>query len=220
MSTRGQRSPICCARLAAATKRSQLCRDGLAAAPRASALWRALGLSELARGRGNEARAAFDRALSLQPGDAETHYNRGVALQVGRKRRAAQNAYRRALALAPDLTAAGYNAGVVLRELGRSDAAVAAFECVIAQDPAHVAAHNALCETLHESGRIDDWLRAFRRFEASCPDALPLAVQALEACQYQATSPRWTAISIACAAASSSRPATPSSSIASKRCCS
>jgi predicted O-linked N-acetylglucosamine transferase (SPINDLY family) len=163
-----------------------LCRDGLAAAPRASALWRALGLSDLARGRGNEARAAFDRALSLQPGDAETHYNRGVALQVGRKRRAAQNAYRRALALAPDLTAAGYNAGVVLREMGRSDAAVAAFECVIARDPAHIAAHNALCETLHESLRIDDWLRAFRRFEASCPDALPLAVQALEACQSQA----------------------------------
>jgi len=163
-----------------------LCRDGLAAAPGATALWRALGLSELARGRGNEARAAFDRALSLQPGDADTHYNRGVALQVARKRRAAQNAYRRALALAPDLTAAGYNTGVVLRELGRSDAAVDAFECVIAQDPGHVAAHNALCETLHESGRIDDWLRAFRRFEANCPDALPLAVQALEACQYQA----------------------------------
>ena len=163
-----------------------LCREGLAVAPRAAALWRALGLAELARRRGNEARAAFDRALSLQPADAETHYNRGVALQVGRKRRAAHNAYRRALALAPDLTAAGYNAGVVLRELGRPDAAAAAFEAVVAQDPAHVAAHSALCETLHESGRIDDWLRAFRRFEASCRDALPLAVQALEACQYQA----------------------------------
>jgi predicted O-linked N-acetylglucosamine transferase (SPINDLY family) len=163
-----------------------LCHDGVAAAPRATALWRALGLSELARGRANEARIAFDRALSLLPGDADTHYNRGVALQVGRKRRAAHNAYRRALALAPDLTAAGYNAGVVLRELGQSNAAVEAFECVLAKDAEHVAAHNALCETLHESGRIDDWLRAFRRFEARCPNAVPLAVQALEACQYQA----------------------------------
>ena len=163
-----------------------LCRDGLAAAPRAAPLWRALGLAELARRQGNAARAAFDRALSLQPADAETHYNRGVALQVGRKRRAAHNAYRRALALQPDLTAAGYNSGVVLREMGRTDAAVDAFELVIAKDPVHVTAHNALCETLHESGRTDDWLRAFRRFEANCPDALPLAVQALEACQYQA----------------------------------
>ncbi|MEP6997806.1 MAG: tetratricopeptide repeat protein, partial [Betaproteobacteria bacterium] len=161
-------------------------REGLAAAPRASALWRALGLIELARGRGSDARAAFDRALADQPADAETHYNRGVALQMDKKRRAALNAYRRALALAPDLAAAGFNAGVVLRELGRSDAAIAAFECVIGKDVGHVAAHNALCETLHESGRIDDWLRAFRRFEASCPDALPLAMQALEACQYQA----------------------------------
>jgi len=164
----------------------ELCREGLAAAPRASALWRAIGLVDLSRRKGRDARAAFDRALSLHASDAETHYNRGVALQMERKRRAALNAYRRALALTPELTAAAYNAGVVLRDLGRSDAAIAAFERVVAQDAAHVAAHNALCETLHESGRIDDWLRAFRRFETSCPDALPLAAQALEACQYLA----------------------------------
>ncbi|MGH8799690.1 MAG: tetratricopeptide repeat protein, partial [Casimicrobiaceae bacterium] len=155
-------------------------------APQAAALWRALGLAELGHGHGRPARAAFDRALASDPGDAETHYNRGVALQVEKKRYAALNAYRRALALAPDLAAASYNAGVVLRELGRPEAAIAAFERVIAQVPAHVAAHNALCETLHEGGRLDDWLRAFGRFEAHCPDALPLAVQALEACQYRA----------------------------------
>ncbi|MGH8851883.1 MAG: tetratricopeptide repeat protein, partial [Casimicrobiaceae bacterium] len=164
----------------------ELCRDGLAAAPQAAALWRALGLAELGRGQGRPAHAAFDRALASDPGDAETHYNRGVALQVEKKRYAALNAYRRALALAPDLAAASYNAGVVLRELGRPEAAIAAFERVIAQVPAHVAAHNALCETLHEGERLDDWLRAFGRFEAHCPAALLLAVQALEACQYRA----------------------------------
>lgn len=162
------------------------CREGLARSPGAVALWRALGLLELSRHRGRDARAAFDHALRLQPADAETHYNRGVALQMSRKRRAALNAYRRALALAPDLTAAAYNAGVVLRDLGRCDDAVAAFECVLEQDPGQVVAHNALCETLHENARVDDWLRAFRRFELNCPDALPLAVQALEACQYLA----------------------------------
>ena len=163
-----------------------VCREGLARTPGAVALWRALGLLELSRRRASDARTAFDRALRLQPADAETHYNRGVALQMGKKRRAALNAYRRALALAPDLTAAAYNAGVVLRDLGRCDDAVTVFERVIEQDPAQVAAHNALCETLHENGRVDDWLRAFRRFELNCPDALPLAVQALEACQYLA----------------------------------
>jgi predicted O-linked N-acetylglucosamine transferase (SPINDLY family) len=163
-----------------------VCRQGLTGEPHAASLWRSLGLAEMARGHGRDARTAFDRALSYEPADAETHYNRGVALQVGKKRRAALIAYARALALEPDLTAAGYNAGVVLRELGRSDAAIAAFECVLGREAGHVAAHNALCETLHEAGRIDDWLRAFRRFEASCPQALPMIAQALEACQYQA----------------------------------
>jgi predicted O-linked N-acetylglucosamine transferase (SPINDLY family) len=35
------------------------------------------------------------------------------------------------------------------------------------------------------AGRIDAYLGNFLRFEARCPDALPLAVQALVACQYQ-----------------------------------
>ena len=163
-----------------------VCRQGLAAAPQAPSLWRSLGLAEIARGHGRDARTAFDRALSYEPADADTHYNRGVALQVGKKRRAALIAYGRALALDPDSTAAAYNAGVVLREVGRSDAAIAAFECVLGREVGQVAAHNALCETLHEAGRVDDWLRAFRRFETSCPRALPMIAQALESCQYQA----------------------------------
>ena len=33
-------------------------------------------------------------------------------------------------------------------------------------------------------GKFDAWIANFERFEANCPDALPLAVQALEVCQY------------------------------------
>ena len=38
---------------------------------------------------------------------------------------------------------------------------------------------------LVSAGRIDDWFANFRRFEANCPDALALAVQALEVLQHQ-----------------------------------
>ena len=34
-------------------------------------------------------------------------------------------------------------------------------------------------------GSIDAWRANFARFEAHCPDALPLAVHALEACQHR-----------------------------------
>ena len=49
---------------------------------------------------------------------------------------------------------------------------------------AHVAAYKNLGEVLVAAGRIEEWFANFRRFETNCPDALALAVQALEACQY------------------------------------
>jgi predicted O-linked N-acetylglucosamine transferase (SPINDLY family) len=56
---------------------------------------------------------------------------------------------------------------------------------VLARDPWHVPAHKALGDTLLAARRIDDWLRVFERFEANCPHALSLAVQALEVYQYR-----------------------------------
>ena len=75
--------------------------------------------------------------------------------------------------------------GVIEQLQGRTDAAIAAFEQVLARDPRHVPAHKALGDTLLGARRIDDWLRVFARFEANCPNALSLAVQALEVYQYR-----------------------------------
>jgi protein O-GlcNAc transferase len=55
---------------------------------------------------------------------------------------------------------------------------------VLAVDDRHVAAYKNLGEALFAAGRFDAWRANFRRFEAHCADALPLAVQALEVCQY------------------------------------
>jgi predicted O-linked N-acetylglucosamine transferase (SPINDLY family) len=164
----------------------ELCQQGLALAPKDVSLWRALGMARLAQHDGVAARKAFKRALELEPGDATTHYNQGVALQMLHRRDPALRAYQRALALNPELFAADFNIGVIFREQGRSTAAIKAFEAVLARDPRHVPAHKALAETLLGARRLDAWFKAFDRFEAACPDALPLAVLALEACQYRA----------------------------------
>ncbi|HXX86220.1 MAG TPA: tetratricopeptide repeat protein [Casimicrobiaceae bacterium] len=162
-----------------------LCREGLALARDDAALRRALGLAELARQNASVALDAFTRALALDATDALTHYNQGVALQTLHRRDDALRAYQRALALSPDMIAADFNIGVVFQEQGQTDAAVGAFERVLAREPRHVLAHKALGDTLLAVRRIDDWLLAFSRFEASCPKALSLAVQALEVCQYR-----------------------------------
>ena len=162
-----------------------LCRAGLAQDERDPALWRALGLAELARSDAVAANEAFERALALAPADGETHYNHGVALQTLHRRDEALRAYQRALAFAPDLLAADFNIGVVFQEQNRTDAAIAAFEKVLAREPRHALAHKALGDTLLSARRIDDWLRVFARFEAACPNALSLVVQALEVYQYR-----------------------------------
>jgi predicted O-linked N-acetylglucosamine transferase (SPINDLY family) len=172
-----------------------VCEEGLRHAPNEASLWRALGLVRLAQREGAAARSAFRRALAIAPTHAMTHYNEGVALQLSlpglsdarrsRNGKLALRAYQRALVLDPQLVAADFNVGIIFREQERPDQAIAAFERVLARDPRHVPAHKALADTLQGERRLDDWFKAFNRFEAECPNAFPLLIIALEACQYR-----------------------------------
>jgi predicted O-linked N-acetylglucosamine transferase (SPINDLY family) len=149
-----------------------------------AALLRAWGGARLAARDGDGAAALFEAALAREPIDGETHYNHGVALQVQRRSADAARAYQRALTFRPDLTAADFNLGVIFGEEGNRDAAIDAFAHVIERDPSHVMAYRNLGEALFAAGRIDEWRANFARFEANCPDALPLAVHALEVSQW------------------------------------
>jgi len=163
-----------------------LCDEGLAAAPGDATLLRALGRAHLARRDGAAAAEAFARALQTDMADGETHYNLGVALQMLRDFSEAARAYQRALAFRPDLVAAHFNLGVLFQEQHMTDAAIAAYGEVLAAKPDNVSAYRNLGEVLLAAGRIDAYLANFRNFEAQCPAALPLAVQALVACQHLA----------------------------------
>ena len=163
-----------------------IARDGLDLDGAATALWRALGQAELARGDAPAAVKAFEQALARDATDAETHYNHGVAWQSLPNLVEGARAYQRALALSPDLVAAHFNLGVIFDQQGNADAAVAAFSNVLARAPSHVAAYKALAETLLAAGRVDAWFANFERFEQQCPNHLSLAVHALEVCAYRA----------------------------------
>jgi len=147
-------------------------------------LLRAWGAARLAARDGDGAATLFEAALSREPIDGETHYNHGVALQMQRRHTDAARAYQRALTFRPDLIAADFNLGVIFGEEGNRDAAIRAFAHVLERDPAHVMAYRNLGEALFAAGRIDEWRANFTRFEARCPDALPLAVHALEVSQW------------------------------------
>ena len=161
-----------------------LCHEGLARSPDSVGLWRTLGLAELGLRRGAKAAAAFKRALALAPDDGETHYNHGVALQMRGSFNEAARAYQRALVFEPSLVAAHYNLGVLFQQHDSLDAAIQAYEAALKSNPTHVLAHKNLGEALLAAGKFDAWVANFERFEANCPTALSLAVQALEVCQY------------------------------------
>src|SRR5437016_4834515 len=146
------------------------------------ALLRAFGAVSLAAHDGARAAAWFESALLREPIDGETHYNHGVALQMQGRYGDAARAYQRALAFSPDLIAADFNLGTIFAEQGNRDGAIAAFSAVVTREPKRVAAYRIRGELLRESGRIDAWLANFQQFEKNCPDALPLAVHALEVC--------------------------------------
>ena len=168
----------------------ELCSRGLATVPLDAGLLRALGRVHLARRDGAAAADAFASALQSDMTDAETNFNLGVALQMQRQFSDAARAYQRALAFRPDFAAAHFNLGVLFQEQGMTDGAITAYQEVIAAEPSNVAAYRNIGEVLLASGRIDAYIENFKRFEARCPGALPLAVQALVACQHMADFPR------------------------------
>jgi predicted O-linked N-acetylglucosamine transferase (SPINDLY family) len=80
----------------------------------------------------NEALAAYDRLLEMQPANFEAHYNRGVILSQQRKHAEALSSLDRALELQPNAAAVHFNRGVVLADLERHREALDSYDRTLA----------------------------------------------------------------------------------------
>jgi tetratricopeptide (TPR) repeat protein len=122
---------------------------------------------DLEDGAPGEAREAYGRALSLDPGHHGAHLNLGRLLHEGRDLAGAERHYRSALLTRPGDPSALFNLGVALEDQGRLPEALDAYRASLAADPRHADAHHnagRLCERL---GRHDQALRhlaAARRY--------------------------------------------------------
>jgi tetratricopeptide (TPR) repeat protein len=135
---------------------------------------------DLDDGAPDEARAAYRRALTLDPGHAGAHLNLGRLLHEAGDARAAEAHYREALgvlkqgpgragARAEDRrlrALAAFNLGVALEDQGLPDEALLAYARAVEADPALADAHHNLARLLERMGRNADALRhlaAYRR---------------------------------------------------------
>jgi tetratricopeptide (TPR) repeat protein len=125
------------------------------------------------RGTREAALESFDRALMLQPDQAEVLTNRGVALHQLRRFDQALASYDRALAVEPDYAEALANSGNSLRELKRHDEALASYDRALAIKPDYV---DALCNrgvVLYDLIRLPEALASYDRALAVRPDYAP-----------------------------------------------
>ncbi len=116
-------------------------------------------------GRSEEARAAFERALELDPKRAGALIGLAELSAQAGDLDAALAHYDRAAALDPEDSAAGLAAAELVNDAGRTAEARKRFEAVLAEHPRETAAALALARILAEQGEFEASLGYVRRAE-------------------------------------------------------
>ncbi len=99
-----------------------------------------------------EGKAAYERALVLDPRHADAHVNLGRLLHEEGAPAAAEKHYRAALAADPAHDTAAFNLGVALEDLGRVREAIEAYARALALDPDNADAHYNLAGLYEKRG--------------------------------------------------------------------
>jgi tetratricopeptide (TPR) repeat protein len=116
-------------------------------------LQRGVALEE--EGRTDEAIAAHQRALELDPSLVQAHANLITLYARKQQDTKAEEHYRGALALEPNLAEIHYNLGAFRAAQGRNAEAADLYRRALSADASHAEAHNNLASILMSSGELD-----------------------------------------------------------------
>jgi protein O-GlcNAc transferase len=121
-------------------------------------------------GRKDEALENFDRALAVQPANAEALCNRGAIQHALNRLTCALTSYENALAVRPDNADAHFRRGNILFELERFEESLLSYERALAQRPDHAEALFGRALTLNQLGRSEAALACYREIVAARPE--------------------------------------------------
>ncbi|HXG94436.1 MAG TPA: tetratricopeptide repeat protein [Blastocatellia bacterium] len=115
------------------------------------------------------AREEFERSLeaaTLNPADAEAHYNLGLIYQQRGQTEEAKASFARAIEIRPDEVDAHYQLGRIARREGRLADAIAHFDAVVRENAGHSQNEvwREIGRTYLQAGQYDDARAAFERF--------------------------------------------------------
>ena len=150
----------------------QTARQGVAMKPALAAGWNMLGLIAIDRERFEEARTHLSRALELEPGNAQTRMNMGIAYHKAGRDNEALTSLAHALQLDPSLVPAHYNLGALHHKRGDHTKAIDQYRKAIHLRPKDAQSHFNLALAYFMTGRFGEaWTeyawRAQRREHAA-----------------------------------------------------
>jgi len=135
--------------------------------PRAE-IWSDYGFALARQGRTEEARAAYAKALDLDPSCPSAHRNLAVSFVQAGALEEAESHYRQALASKPSAETSN-GLGYVLLRQGRMDDAIAEFQKAIDADPSYTPAYNNLADALARQGKFAEAEQVYERSLAVKP---------------------------------------------------
>ncbi|NMG22767.1 tetratricopeptide repeat protein, partial [Brasilonema bromeliae] len=127
----------------------------------------------------DQAIAAYNKAIQLDPNYAKAYYNLGIALSDQKKLDQAIATYNKAIQLAPNYANAYNNLGLALSEQKKLDQAIAAYNKAIQLDPNNTYAYIALGIVLAQQKKPDAANVAFNKAIQLDPAVSSLAYTAL-----------------------------------------
>ena len=137
-------------------------------AQRTSGFWSNKGAALKALDRHEEALGCYDKALALDPGNANAWVNKGISLQALGRSEEALSCYDKALALDPQHAGAWGSMGATLEDIGQHQQAIECFDKALAIDPRNAGfwhnrgvAHRALGEMHLWGGWFPEAIRCF-----------------------------------------------------------
>ena len=138
--------------------------------PQHGFFWKALGLMVRSQGRALESLEPMQKAATLMPKDAETHFNLGTTLNDLGRLNESEGCFRRALEIKPDYVEAQSNLGNTFKTLGRLNEAEACYRRAIEIKPDYALSHSNLGVTLRDLDRMNEAEICFRRALELKPD--------------------------------------------------
>ncbi len=125
--------------------------------------WFDEGIEYFEANRYEEALAALEQALRLNPNDAVAYANKGDTLYALKCDEEALVAYEQALCLDPNDGSAYYNKGIAFNALNRYEEALVAYEQVIRLQPELALAHQRKGQVLEKLGRRKEAQQAYAK---------------------------------------------------------